>query len=192
MDQSARISGRGGATGWLRSPRTNLGAWRAIVIAAALITLGLIACVPLAYIFQWEWTGFPGNTYWNWLQLLLVPAALGAGVLWYTRSDPATSMAGVWTDLRHGRIPLVLRTLWRGELGVEGLLLCIGAALVFICALLAAVGVALIPFAYLLDWQWTGYQGKALWDWLSTFLLPTAVTAATVRLNAHQQAQRGT
>jgi hypothetical protein len=25
------------------------------------------------YAVQWTWTGYPGNTLWEWLQMLLVP-----------------------------------------------------------------------------------------------------------------------
>jgi len=31
--------------------------------------------------YSYEWTGFPGKTIWNWLDLLIVPAAVAVGVL---------------------------------------------------------------------------------------------------------------
>ncbi len=38
------------------------------------ITLAVFATLVLgAYVGDWTWTGFRGNTLWNWLQLLLVP-----------------------------------------------------------------------------------------------------------------------
>ena len=32
-----------------------------------------------------EWTGFPGQTLWDWLQLLIVPAVIAAGGVWFNR-----------------------------------------------------------------------------------------------------------
>jgi hypothetical protein len=47
-----------------------------------LIRVGALAAVALAvllvggYGMGWSWTGFPGNTLWDWLHLLLLPVAL--------------------------------------------------------------------------------------------------------------------
>jgi hypothetical protein len=44
-----------------------------------LITVGVVAIIVLAvggYKFNWTWTGFKGNTLWDWLHLLLLPVAL--------------------------------------------------------------------------------------------------------------------
>lgn len=51
-------------------------------VAAVLAAL----CVPLTvllvggYGFDWSWTGFEGNTLWDWLHLLLVPVAIPIAV----------------------------------------------------------------------------------------------------------------
>jgi hypothetical protein len=42
-----------------------------IVTSAALAVF--IAIVVAGYVWNWGWTGFRGNTLWNWLQLLLLP-----------------------------------------------------------------------------------------------------------------------
>jgi len=41
--------------------------------ALALLALTLIG----GYGFNWSWTGFPGNTLWDWMNLLLLPVTLG-------------------------------------------------------------------------------------------------------------------
>jgi hypothetical protein len=46
--------------------------------------------VVLGYALDWHWTGFRGNTFWDWLHLLLVPFLLPASVTWLSvraRSD---------------------------------------------------------------------------------------------------------
>ena len=44
------------------------------------VALGLL--VVAGYAFDWAWTGFRGNTFWDWLHLLLVPFLLPAAVTW--------------------------------------------------------------------------------------------------------------
>jgi hypothetical protein len=51
-----------------------------IALSAAGIALGLL--VVAGYAFDWAWTGFRGNTFWDWLHLLLVPFLLPAVVTW--------------------------------------------------------------------------------------------------------------
>ena len=52
----------------------------------AVVAILVSLCVPLAvlliggYGFNWSWTGFAGNTLWDWLHLLLVPAAIPLAV----------------------------------------------------------------------------------------------------------------
>ena len=45
----------------------------AAVIAAALAG-GFAVTVAGAYALGWTWTGYAGNTLWDWLSMLLVPA----------------------------------------------------------------------------------------------------------------------
>lgn len=37
------------------------------------VLLGWAATVVGGYVLRWSWTGYPGNTLWDWLQLLLLP-----------------------------------------------------------------------------------------------------------------------
>ncbi len=52
----------------------------------AVATILVSLCLPLTvlliggYGFNWSWTGFEGNTLWDWLHLLLVPAAIPLAV----------------------------------------------------------------------------------------------------------------
>jgi hypothetical protein len=51
--------------------------------------------------------------------------------------------------------------------------------------LLGAVGIALAVLlvgGYGLDWKWTGFEGRALWDWLELLVLPITVTAFPIWL----------
>ena len=82
-------------TAWnrsIQSPIRKLGllalALAAVVILAALIALG----------YTQDWTGFkdfieptgvyhPAKTLWDWLELLVIPIALGLGVWWLNRSE---------------------------------------------------------------------------------------------------------
>ena len=104
-------------------------AWTGFVIAGYLVPL--------------NWTGFAGQTLWNWFELLLLPAALAATVA-------LTSM----------RVPLskVLRSLRPYHAGIM--------------AALAAGWIATVIGGYALRWTWTGYAGNTLWDWLQLLLLP--------------------
>jgi hypothetical protein len=51
-----------------------------MALTIAGIALGLL--VVAGYAFDWAWTGFQGNTFWDWLHLLLVPFLLPAAVTW--------------------------------------------------------------------------------------------------------------
>jgi hypothetical protein len=103
------------------------------------ITAALAVFVALGYVIPMRWTGFPGNTLWNWFELLLLPAAI--------------AIAGVW--------PSVRRSLRPHHLGI--------------LALAAVAWVVTIIGGYALTWDWTGYQGNTLWDWLGLLLLPLVV-----------------
>jgi hypothetical protein len=51
-----------------------------ILVLAGLISF---ACLVLAaYLVPWEWTGFTGNTLWDWLELALLPVVLATATLW--------------------------------------------------------------------------------------------------------------
>jgi len=51
-----------------------------ILLVVALVTLAVLAVG--GYTLNWTWTGFEGNTFWDWLNLLLVPCILPVIIAW--------------------------------------------------------------------------------------------------------------
>jgi hypothetical protein len=43
----------------------------------------IVLIVVCGYLFGWKWTGLPKQTLWDWLKLLVVPAVIAAGGLWF-------------------------------------------------------------------------------------------------------------
>jgi hypothetical protein len=64
---------------WLKHGSVMSGTRRA-VLAAAVVGFG--AFVAAGYLVPLNWTGFKGNTLWDWLTLLLLPLALMTVKLW--------------------------------------------------------------------------------------------------------------
>src|SRR5215469_820321 len=62
--------------------------WTALLAAAA---LALVVLVIGSYVFKWTWTGFRGNTLWNWLELLVLPVALAVAPLWVSEHESRSS-----------------------------------------------------------------------------------------------------
>jgi heme/copper-type cytochrome/quinol oxidase subunit 4 len=75
---------------WLSLRRSMQPRLRAVLICL-LIAFALL--VTAGYSLDWAWTGFEGNTLWDWLHLLLVPFVLPVALTWFTiqleRPDPA-------------------------------------------------------------------------------------------------------
>ncbi len=46
------------------------------------IVIGFACLVLAGYVVPLEWTGFPGNTLWDWLELALLPVVLATATLW--------------------------------------------------------------------------------------------------------------
>jgi peptidoglycan/LPS O-acetylase OafA/YrhL len=46
------------------------------ITAVGLVGLGLVVTVVGGYAGNWGWTGYRGNTLWDWLQLVLAPVAV--------------------------------------------------------------------------------------------------------------------
>jgi uncharacterized protein YjbI with pentapeptide repeats len=67
--------------------------WTSCTIVALVMFTSLIG----GYIFEWKWTGiiahndFPKRTLWDWLQLLIIPAVLAGGGIWFNRRQQARS-----------------------------------------------------------------------------------------------------
>jgi hypothetical protein len=116
---------------------------RARTLLHATIAAALGGFVIAGYLIPLPWTGFQGQTLWNWFTLLMLPTAVACTVLLMgKRIGPAT----VLRSLRlHHRV---------------------------IAAALAAGWVATVIGGYALHWSWTGYTGNTLWDWLKLLLLP--------------------
>jgi hypothetical protein len=62
-------------------------AWRRL-IAVVLIML-VAAAARVAYLVWPEWTGFGQKTLWDLLELLIIPAVLGFGALWFNQAARA-------------------------------------------------------------------------------------------------------
>ena len=52
-----------------------------LVVFAVLVSLGYLVPLP--------WTGFTGNTLWDWLELALLPLVVGTASLWADRGPPS-------------------------------------------------------------------------------------------------------
>lgn len=52
-----------------------------LTIAGVLIAFGSL--VLAGYLVPWRWTGFRGNTLWDWLQLVLLPLVVAATTSWW-------------------------------------------------------------------------------------------------------------
>jgi hypothetical protein len=56
---------------------------RRTYLTAGLIALAAFAALVLAgYLIPWAWTGFTGNTLWDWLTLALLPVVIATATLW--------------------------------------------------------------------------------------------------------------
>jgi hypothetical protein len=58
---------------------------RALVAGA----LGFLALAAAGYVVPMPWTGFTGNTLWDWLELLLLPTVVATASLWASTWPPA-------------------------------------------------------------------------------------------------------
>jgi hypothetical protein len=43
---------------------------------------GFVLLVVLGYLVPWDWTGFRGNTLWDWWELALLPVVVATVTLW--------------------------------------------------------------------------------------------------------------
>lgn len=47
----------------------------------------LVVALLLVSAYSFEWTGFPGKTLWNWLDLLIVPVFITVGAYWFDQQQ---------------------------------------------------------------------------------------------------------
>ncbi|HZV26787.1 MAG TPA: hypothetical protein VFG00_10895 [Acidothermaceae bacterium] len=71
---------------WFETHTTMAREWR--LVAAALL-VGLVVVVIGGYRLHWAWTGFEGNTFRDWLSLLIVPFLLPASLAWFAARERA-------------------------------------------------------------------------------------------------------
>lgn len=120
----------------------HLGGWRAVIGVAC---LGLfIALVVAGYAIPWDWTGFVGNTVWDWLGLVLLPLTLSV-------------LAALEFDVRSVKT----------------------SHLVFITAFVVVITVLAIG-GYTAGWDWTGFEGNTLFDWLKLLFLPVVIPLVVI------------
>jgi hypothetical protein len=66
---------------WFATHKRFEGRWQlagiTVLVVFAVIVVG-------GYALDWRWTGFHGNTLWDWLRLLLVPFVLPATLAWFS------------------------------------------------------------------------------------------------------------
>jgi uncharacterized membrane protein len=81
-----------------RSTRVDrVGKW-----VAGILAVGFVVVVFAGYLVPWPWTGFQGNTLWDWLNLLALPAAVALAPLfeelreiWGPRHSMITAVASI-------------------------------------------------------------------------------------------------
>jgi hypothetical protein len=67
----------------------------------AVLIIAFVVLVTAGYGFRWRWTGFPGNTLWDWMHLLLVPFVLPVALAWLsTRVEHAEDEALIMPETR--------------------------------------------------------------------------------------------
>jgi hypothetical protein len=59
-----------------------------LVAVLGLVAVGFVVTVVGGYALTWTWTGFPGNTLWDWLELCLVPFVVPVVVTWLSARRP--------------------------------------------------------------------------------------------------------
>jgi hypothetical protein len=129
---------------WYSTRRSARVEWRLLLVAVA-IAFGVL--LVGGYELGWTWTGFDGRTLWDWLELLVLPAAVTA--------------FSIWLALGRSMHPRVRR------LG----------------AVLLASFIVLVVAGYGFHWQWTGFPGNTLWDWMHLLLVPFVLPVALAWLS---------
>lgn len=214
-----RAAEAAGSDGPARTPTGNgwVRKYAAIVLAAAALSV-----LWGGYIQGWQWTGFRANEQvWDWLKLLLLPVVAGTIPLWIqyrggigraTRvacgiaavSFAVFIAAGYLVPLKWTGFPGATLWNWLGLILLPLAVASLGAwsaagrslrpyhkgAMAFI----ATGWVVTVIGGYALQWNWTGYQGNTLWDWLKLLLLPlvipTIVLPTLARLVSGRAARR--
>ena len=76
-----------------------------LMVGVVVLLVGVVALIYGVYQLKWDWTGFnehigpnrqqyqPARTLWDWLQLLIIPAVLAIGALWFNAQQRKVSDA---------------------------------------------------------------------------------------------------
>jgi hypothetical protein len=189
-----------------RSHRTDTQTLRNVALSA--VAVATIVVIVGSYVGHWSWTGLTQNgQVWDWMELLLLPVALGTFPLWLRFSGRMSStrrkalggavvafagfvLAGylvplTWTGFRG-------HTLWNW-LTLIVLPLTITTATVWpktgrtfrpvyrdAAAVLGVAWIVTLIGGYAGGWAWTGYPGNTLWDWVELLLAPIAISTRVV------------
>jgi uncharacterized membrane protein len=173
-------------------------------VAIVALAVGAVIVLIGGYALHWKWTGFEeNNQLWDWIHLLLLPVALGMFPLWLSFSGYMTATrrrtlaAAVLACIVFVLIGYVAPLIWTGFKGQTLwdwlTLIVLPITLITIRAWPTSgrdirrrhiVGATVLLFAWCVTlvggyaghWKWTGYPGNTLWDWLTLFLAPLAVT----------------
>jgi hypothetical protein len=76
---------------YLRTSGDRSGGWVPTVLLAASVLL--IVLIIAGYGLGWQWTGFPGSTLFDWLKILVFPAAVAIGTVLLNRAAKARENA---------------------------------------------------------------------------------------------------
>jgi hypothetical protein len=118
---------------WIQA-REYIGRTRRVIYAVFIVAW--IGFVIAGYLVPLGWTGFRGNTLWDWFNLLLLPIALTSIRLLRSKG------LRPWRYQKHTM------------------------------AAVSAGWIITVIGGYGLQWNWTGYPGNTLWDWLQLLLVP--------------------
>ena len=177
-------------------------------VALSALAVATIVVIVGSYVGDWSWTGLTQNgQVWDWMELLLLPVALGTFPLWLRFSGQMSStrrkalggavlafagfvLAGylvplTWTGFRG-------HTLWNW-LTLIVLPVTITTATVWpktgrtfrpvyrdAAAVLGVAWIVTLIGGYAASWAWTGYPGNTLWDWVELVLAPIAISTRVV------------
>jgi hypothetical protein len=172
---------------------------RRLAVLAAVVALAVV--VWGGYGEHWSWTGINGGTatLWDWLHLLLLPVVVGVLPIWLSRKTRMSprSKSATWLGLGVFAVLVLLGYVvpwaWTGFSGnrlwdwLELIALPVALALTPIIdelregwdrrdSLAALAGLAafavVVLGGYVLKWDWTGFRGNTVWNWLHLLLLP--------------------
>jgi hypothetical protein len=177
-------------------------------VAFGSAAVATIVVIVGSYAGHWSWTGLTKNgQVWDWMQLLLLPVALGTFPLWLRfsgqmsptrRKALGAALFGFAAFVLAGYLVPLTWTGFRGHtlwswLTLIVLPITITTATIWpktgrtfrpvyrdAAAVLGVAWIATLIGGYAGGWAWTGYPGNTLWDWVQLLLAPTAITTFVV------------